>query len=90
MLEEAYLYNSLAQLKHSTGTTWGEFQIELQEFRKKASDANFPVLMGLVNAGLNDTLHFEREFRSLQKVRNCLEHRNGVVSGKTSTRLQIR
>jgi hypothetical protein len=36
--------------------------------------------MEAVNKGLTSPLHFEKEFLSLQQVRNCLEHRDGLVS----------
>lgn len=39
----------------------------------------FPQLMAEVNNALAEELHFENEFLSIQKVRNCLEHRDGVV-----------
>jgi hypothetical protein len=32
-----------------------------------------------VNKRLSTPLHFENEFLSFQKVRNCLEHRAGIV-----------
>jgi hypothetical protein len=79
MLEEAFFYNSMIQTAEGL-KTWGEFQGQMQEVRKRAGRASFPDLMRWVNSGLTSPLHFEREFLSLQKVRNCLEHRNGVVS----------
>jgi hypothetical protein len=79
MLEEAFFYNSMIQSADGL-KTWGEFQKQMQEVRNRAGRASFPDLMRWVNGGLTSPLHFEREFLSLQKVRNCLEHRNGVVS----------
>jgi hypothetical protein len=82
-LEEAYFYNDLVlRARKTTGnseTTWPAFQQELQEVRRKAGQMRFPILMNEVNRNLISPLHFEAEFLSLQKVRNCLEHRNGVV-----------
>jgi hypothetical protein len=83
MLEEAYFYISMMDflIKGSAQkTTWGSLQEKIQEYRKQAGAANFPDLMEAVNKGLTSPLHFEKEFLSLQQVRNCLEHRNGVVS----------
>jgi hypothetical protein len=56
--------------------------LRIQQFRKRAGEANFPDLIAQVNQGLTAPLHFESQFVSLQKVRNCLEHRDGVVGGK--------
>jgi hypothetical protein len=76
-LEEAYLYLEIP--KNEGVTTWGGLQTHISGIKKKANDADFPKLMGLVNEGLTEKLHFETEFLSLNKTRNCLEHRQGVV-----------
>jgi histidyl-tRNA synthetase len=81
MLEEAYFYIKISSsFKSKTKITWDAFQKQIAEYRKEAEDAKFPELMDAVNEGLSSPLHFETEFRSLQKVRNCLEHRDGLVS----------
>jgi hypothetical protein len=36
--------------------------------------------MEAVNRRLSEPLHFEKQFLSFQKVRNCLEHRDGLVT----------
>jgi hypothetical protein len=59
--------------------TYGDLQTKVQEFRTGAEKSSFPDLMDRVNRRLSSPLNFENEFRSLQKVRNCLEHRAGVV-----------
>jgi hypothetical protein len=76
-LEEAYIYVELP--KHQGSTTWGKLQERIANVKKRANDLPFPDLMRTVNEGLTSKLHFEQEFLSLQKARNCLEHRNGVV-----------
>jgi hypothetical protein len=76
-LEEAYFYVELP--KHQGSMTWGKLQECIANVKKRASDLRFPDLMRIVNEGLTSKLHFEQEFLSLQKARNCLEHRNGVV-----------
>jgi hypothetical protein len=84
-LEEALLYNSMIELalkELPQLKTWGALQERMLDFRKKAGSARFPELMQAVNKGLTSPLHFENEFLSLQKVRNCLEHRGGVVTDK--------
>jgi len=83
MLEEAFFYNSMvefAEKELSQTNTWGLLQNQIGAFRKTAVDANFSDLIKLVNRRLTSPLYFEKEFLSLQKVRNCLEHRNGIVA----------
>lgn len=83
MLEEAFFYNSMVNFANSDLSepiTWGKFQDLTNQFRAIANKARFPELMKKVNEGLIEPLHFEKEFLSLQKTRNCLEHRNGVVA----------
>lgn len=80
-LQEAYFYVEV--LNQPVGqSTWGEFLEKLQEIRRRANGMNFPQLLNTVGARLNTPLQFADEYQSLQKVRNCLEHRAGVVSQK--------
>jgi hypothetical protein len=79
-LDEALLYTEIFHLIESGKRTWGEFPEKVQEIRRRGTRAMFPDLMAAVNKGLSAPLHFEKEFLSLQKVRNCLEHRDGLVS----------
>lgn len=51
----------------------------LDDLQKPFSRLSFPDLMAAVDAKLSSPLGFADEFLSLQKVRNCLEHRAGVV-----------
>jgi hypothetical protein len=51
----------------------------LDTIRKPAASLPFPKLLAHVNAGLISPLEFEHEFLSIQRVRNCLEHRGGIV-----------
>lgn len=75
MLEEAYLYVGMYKMVGQSAT-WGDVEAR----RKEASDLKFPPLLAKINAELLSPLKFTDEFLSLQKVRNCLEHRAGVVS----------
>ncbi|WP_143761356.1 hypothetical protein [Sphingobium chlorophenolicum] len=77
-LEEAVLFISLAQRKPCI-TTLEQFETDIAEIRANAAKPHFPKLLETVNAGLTEPLAFEAEFLSLQKVRNCLEHRGGCV-----------
>jgi len=73
-LEEATLY------LHLIAKTGVPIQLQqLAKVRKHAASLRFPSLMAKVNAKLVEPMAFEAEFLSIQKVRNCLEHRAGVV-----------
>jgi hypothetical protein len=83
-LEEAYFYvGAVALFTGGNGVkkqlTMSEVERAFEDIRKKVGVAKCPQLMKRVNEGLTAPLHFENEFLSLQKTRNCLEHRNGVV-----------
>jgi hypothetical protein len=77
-LEQAYFAIQLTDgpKKAASNSTLEEF---LTPFRKKASDKNFPDLLTEVNARLKNKLQFADAYLSLQKARNCLEHRDGIV-----------
>jgi hypothetical protein len=77
-LEEAVLYLTLV-VRKSGPTTLSGFEQEIASTRKRASKLKFPQLLDKVNAGLVTPMAFEQEFRSIQKVRNCLEHHGGIV-----------
>jgi hypothetical protein len=75
-LEEAYVYNGM--VARAGGLRAGvELQAVQQELRKAAG--LFPQLLDEVSKALTSPLHYEREWLSLQDVRNCLEHRDGIV-----------
>jgi hypothetical protein len=80
-LEEAFFYNTLIHkmMTNTTPQTWGEFEEIMGPVRRRAGHMLFPKLLSAVNAGLAEPLRFEKEFLSLQRVRNCLEHRAGIV-----------
>jgi hypothetical protein len=80
-LEEAYLYVDFAGDLPGL-TTMGELEERFDRVRKAAARLNFMQLMDAVNCGLTEPLIFNDEFLSLQKVRNCLEHRHGIVTDK--------
>jgi hypothetical protein len=74
MLEAAFVHLEVVKLIGSTLS--GE---QLLKIRKVAGDFRFPVLLDRVNQGFESPLIFAAEMLSLQKVRNCLERRGGVV-----------
>jgi hypothetical protein len=80
-LEEAFFY---IRIFHSQpeSMTYGELMERLKVFAREANAMNFPDLMRAVSDGLVSPLSFAAEFVSLQKARNCLEHRAGRVGAK--------
>lgn len=80
-LEEAAFY--LATIKRRPGlTTLAKFKADMAAIRAAAAKLQFPKLLEDVNAGLSEPMAFDAEFLSLQKVRNCLEHRGGRVGAR--------
>lgn len=78
MLEEAYFYNGMVARAGGL-RTWAGVQAAEQKLRQAASNKRFPQLLDEVKKRLTSPLHYERELLSLQDVRNCLEHREGIV-----------
>ena len=77
-LEEAFLF--VEGLKIGSGQmTFGKLNELIAAIRERANKRNFPDLITDVNKELKEPLSFLGEFMSLQKVRNCLEHRAGLV-----------
>lgn len=76
-LELAYLAASVIRLRK---TTYGEFQAFEIVKRKWAQRAKFAELLAAVNALLVEPMPHSSEMLTWQKVRNCLEHRGGVVT----------
>jgi hypothetical protein len=78
-LEEAALYLALISRppkRISVSRSWEEI---LDDVRTPITKLNFPNLLCRVNKKLKTPIQFEKEFLSIQRVRNCLEHRGGVV-----------
>lgn len=80
-LEEAMLFIEGLKL---TGRQMTIEQVngEVAAIKKRANRRNFEQLLKKVNAGLREPTSFDREFLSLQKVRNILEHRAGIVGAQ--------
>lgn len=79
-LEQAYFLQELAKIRDvKSAITLDDL---LAPLYKRASDLNFPDLLENVNAQLREPLNFSDAFNSLQKARNCYEHRAGVVGKK--------
>lgn len=77
-LEEALFYIAMGKLEFRRATL-EKLRGEMAEIRANAAKLLFPKLIEAVNSGLSEPTAFEAEFLSLQRVRNCLEHRGGRV-----------
>ena len=78
-LEEAAVYLHFLKSppeRVSTSTTVEDLR---DMARKPVAKFPFPKLLQVVNEELTSPLQFEPEFLTIQKVRNCLEHRGGIV-----------
>ena len=80
-LEAAYLWVGYVRL-HGQPLPQGGFPALTADLVQTANGKNFPTLLAAVNEGLTEPLHWEDAFKSIQKVRNCLEHRAGMVNQK--------
>lgn len=80
-LEEAIFYLEMIQMK-SGMTTLEKIEADMAVIRAGAQKPSFPALLDRVNAQLREPMAFDAEFLSLQRVRNCLEHRGGIVGPK--------
>ena len=77
-LEEAAFFIAVARMS-GFNATLASFRENLESIRKQYSKLSFPQLMSAVNSGLIQPMTFNDEFLSLQRIRNCLEHRAGCV-----------
>lgn len=80
-LEEAVLYLDVASWGRRE-TTLEKIEADIKRTRKHASALPFPKLLAKVNVGLREPVAFEAAFLSIQRARNCLEHRGGIVGAQ--------
>ena len=59
-----------------------EIENELEKINVKIEKLHFPELVKSIEDYLSCSLRFSEEIISINKIRNCLVHRNGVVSDK--------
>jgi hypothetical protein len=76
-LEEAIMY--LEVVTWQPQRTFPKFHEDIANIRKRAAGLTFPKLLAKVNSRLIEPVIFEPAFLSIQKARNCLEHRGGIV-----------
>lgn len=81
-LEEAYLFSVIATEKPST---IGQLQLTVECARRDANGCTNPKLLERLGGLLKGPLMFEAELTSLQRLRNCLEHRAGIVGERDAT-----
>jgi hypothetical protein len=69
--------------------SWGPRRTSLQQIeddiatiRKHASGLPFPKMLARVNSGLREPIAFDAAFLSIQRARNCLEHRGGIIASQ--------
>jgi hypothetical protein len=91
-LEEAYLWIELvkSQGQRLPASSFEEYAAKIKKY---ANAKNLPDLLEAVSSGLNSRFSWEAQALSLNKVRNCLEHRNGIVTerdaGVGATAMQL-
>jgi hypothetical protein len=80
-LEEAHVFTALVTKAHKvkSSVTLSEF---LKPFQSKAANLRFPALLAAVNEKLDPKIDFSGSYKSLQRARNCLEHRNGIIGAE--------
>lgn len=81
-LEEALFFIKMLEQDDGQLTSLAKIEADMAAIRAAAAKLNFPPLLEQVNAGLREPMAFDAEFRTLQNVRNCLEHRGGRVGAK--------
>jgi hypothetical protein len=92
-LEEACSY--LHMIKQRGPVQLHKLAADREKARMAAAKLGFPQLMAKVTAGLVEPIAFGDGILSMQKVRNCLEHRGGIVGpedldkGKSAVALYI-
>lgn len=78
-LEKAHVYLSCIDAQPGV-TSLAKITADMAATRVATQRLNFVNLLEAVNAKLTQPLSFDAEFLSLQKARNCLEHRGGRVT----------
>ena len=80
-LREAYLYVSV--FSKSAGLKTGqEFNEYFSKIRKKSLSMNIPNMMDEIESYLEKPWSYKKQILSINKARNCLVHRGGLVMEK--------
>jgi hypothetical protein len=78
-LEQAYLFVELVTSPRREVRSDSTLDDLTAPILETASGMKFPQLLNQVNSRLQKPLEFEAAYRSMQRARNCFEHRGGVV-----------
>ncbi len=85
-LIEAHKYAKYYCLSNETRTerilTKEQIELKISEIQNRPLKLNFPTLINEIEADLGISLSCKAEVISINQVRNCLVHRNSVVSDK--------
>ncbi|MGB3342830.1 MAG: hypothetical protein WBA61_02860 [Aequorivita sp.] len=79
MISFSYIVDLNKNLKANPKRTLGEFKQLMFKRNEKNTKLPFPKLIEKVNSSLKEPLKFSEEILSINKVRNCLVHRNGII-----------
>lgn len=80
-LDEAYSVIHWSRIV-TDKTTPADLMKRMQEIAQKANKANVPTILGWINDELGEPIQHTDMVRNVQKVRSCLEHRDGIVGAK--------
>jgi hypothetical protein len=81
-LREAYLYVRMAAVDFNQITTAGQLNAAIKSAQHEAAWLQVPKLIEGISSSLTAPIALREHVLSINKVRNCLEHRYGVVSGQ--------
>lgn len=79
MISFSYIIELNKKIKANPKRTIGELKQLIFERDEKNTGLHFPELIKKVNKSLKEPLKYSKEILSINKVRNCLIHRNGFV-----------
>lgn len=79
MISFSYIVDLNKRIKENPKRTFGELKKLIFERNEKNTKLPFPILIKKVNSSLKEPLKFSEEISTINKVRNCLIHRNGFV-----------
>lgn len=80
MISFSYMIDFNEKIKQNPQMPFGELRKLIFEKNEKNSKLHFPKLIEKVNSSLNLPFKFIEEVKTINNVRNCLVHRNGIVS----------
>jgi hypothetical protein len=78
-LEQAFLFTELVARPRRQVRSDSTLNDITAPLLKTASDLKFPELLNHVNSQLQTPLDFAAAYKSMQRARNCFEHRGGIV-----------